>query len=87
MAAYPVQSAPRLLWDDHLHAREFFSWVHRPVVGPGPIPGVTFRVAGGGSEVRGYAPLLGEHNEYVFRELLGIAEAEYADLVAREIIA
>jgi crotonobetainyl-CoA:carnitine CoA-transferase CaiB-like acyl-CoA transferase len=87
IAAYPVQSAPRLLYDDHLHAREFFQWVNRPINGPGPIPGVTFRIAGGGSAVRGYAPLLGEHNDYVWRDVVGLPEDEYNDLRARQVIA
>ena len=42
-AAYPVLSAQGLSLDDHLADRRFFRWVHRPVTGPGPIPGVSFR--------------------------------------------
>lgn len=86
IAAYPVQSAPRLLFDDHLAAREFFPVVHRPVVGPGPIPGVVFRTSGKGSQVRGYAPLLGEHNEQVYKELLGFTEDQYQEGIASGLI-
>lgn len=75
--AYPVQSAPRLLWDDHLAERNFFPRVHHPIAGPGPLPGVTFRIAGDGARVRSAAPLLGQHNEYVFLELLGLNPDEY----------
>ena len=32
IAAYPVQSALRLLFDDHLAAREFFPTLSRPIV-------------------------------------------------------
>lgn len=77
IAAYPVQSAPRLLFDEHLGSRQFFPIVNRPIVGSGPIPGVVFRTSGEGVRVRGYAPLLGEHNDYVYRELLGLSSEEY----------
>jgi benzylsuccinate CoA-transferase BbsF subunit len=86
IAAYPLQSTARLLWDDHLADRRFFSWVHRPLTGPSPLPGPVLRV-GDGSRVRGYAPLLGEHNERVFRGLLEMDEEEYKLLVAAEVIA
>ena len=32
------------------------------------------------------APLLGEHNAYVYRELLGLQEDEMDDLIARKVI-
>jgi len=34
----------------------------------------------------GYAPLLGEHNQYVLQELLGLTDGEMADLRAKDII-
>lgn len=84
--AYPVQSAPRLLWDDHLAEREFFPIVRRPIIGPGPITGPVFRSADGAVRPRGYAPLLGEHNEYVYRELLGFTEATYNEALQSGLI-
>ena len=32
------------------------------------------------------APLLGEHNDYVFKELLGLSEAEIAKLTEQKVI-
>jgi crotonobetainyl-CoA:carnitine CoA-transferase CaiB-like acyl-CoA transferase len=32
------------------------------------------------------APLLGEHNDYVLREVLGLTDSEVADLLAKDII-
>ena len=32
------------------------------------------------------APLLGEHNEYVFKEILGMPDDEYDKLVKEEVI-
>jgi crotonobetainyl-CoA:carnitine CoA-transferase CaiB-like acyl-CoA transferase len=85
--AHPVHSAPGQLRDDHLAERGFFRWVHRPVTGPAPIPGVTIRMAGGRSAVRGYAPLLGEHNEEVLIGLLGLPREEFDGLRAAGVIA
>lgn len=85
--SYPVQSAPRLLWDDHLNARDFFPIIRRPVVGPGPVTGPVFRASDGGVFPRGYAPLMGEHNEYVYRELLGYTQGKFEEGVASGLIA
>jgi crotonobetainyl-CoA:carnitine CoA-transferase CaiB-like acyl-CoA transferase len=32
------------------------------------------------------APLLGEHNHYVYREILGLSDERMGDLVARKVI-
>jgi crotonobetainyl-CoA:carnitine CoA-transferase CaiB-like acyl-CoA transferase len=82
VAAYPLMDSARLARDAHLHERDFFEWVTHPVVGPGPIPGVTFRIGGDGAQVRGPAPTLGQHNEDVFLGLLGMTRARYDQLVA-----
>jgi crotonobetainyl-CoA:carnitine CoA-transferase CaiB-like acyl-CoA transferase len=76
VAAHPVLSTARLLWDEHLAARGFFAWVNRPVTGPGPLPGPIFRMGASGSKVRGYAPLLGEHRRAVMLGLLGLDDDE-----------
>jgi crotonobetainyl-CoA:carnitine CoA-transferase CaiB-like acyl-CoA transferase len=81
IAAYPMMNAPRLAWDRHLHERNFFEWVEHPVTGPGPVPGVLFRVGDGGARVRGPAPLIGQHNEEIFRDLLGLSEDRYRELL------
>jgi len=81
VAAYPMMDAARLAWDHHLHQRDFFQWVEHPVTGPGPIPGVVFRVGDGGARVRGPAPTIGQHNEEVLCGLLGLTPDRYRQLV------
>jgi crotonobetainyl-CoA:carnitine CoA-transferase CaiB-like acyl-CoA transferase len=82
VAAYPLMNSARLAWDRHLHERGFFEFVTHAVQGPGPIPGVTFRVGDGGARVGGAAPIMGEHNQEVFCGLLGLGRDEYEALVA-----
>jgi crotonobetainyl-CoA:carnitine CoA-transferase CaiB-like acyl-CoA transferase len=86
IAALPVMDSADLLRDVHLHEREHLQWVDRPITGPGPIPGVVFRLSGGGARVRSYAPLMGEHNQEVFQGLLGLSGQELDALVAAGVI-
>jgi crotonobetainyl-CoA:carnitine CoA-transferase CaiB-like acyl-CoA transferase len=86
VAALPVMDSADLLRDVHLHQRGHLQWIDRPVTGPGPIPGVVFRLSGGAARVRSYAPLLGEHNEEIFQGLLGLSAEEFGALVAEGVI-
>jgi crotonobetainyl-CoA:carnitine CoA-transferase CaiB-like acyl-CoA transferase len=86
VAALPVMDSADLLRDVHLHERDHLQWVDRPVTGPGPIPGVVFRLSGGASRVRSYAPLMGEHNQEVFQGLLGLPAEEFDALVSAGVI-
>ncbi len=84
IAAYPLMNSERLARDTHLHERDWLRWVTHPVTGPGPVPGVMFRIGDGGSQVRGPAPVMGQHTQEVLHELLGIGPDRYAELVASE---
>ena len=86
VAAYPLMSSSRLLRDAHLHERDFFRWVTHPVAGPGPVPGVVFRIGDEGARVRGPAPLMGQHNEEILMGLLGLTRPRYDQLVADGVI-
>jgi crotonobetainyl-CoA:carnitine CoA-transferase CaiB-like acyl-CoA transferase len=81
VAGHPVHSAAGMILDDHLAGRGFFRWVHRPLTGPGMIPGVTLRIAGDAVGVRGPAPTIGEHNDEILHGLLGISTEEIGELV------
>ncbi|MHB9150690.1 MAG: CaiB/BaiF CoA transferase family protein [Thermoleophilia bacterium] len=73
-----VQSAEDLARDHHLAARGFFVPLEHPVLGHIRADRTPIRFRG--DEPTGWkaAPRLGEDNRYVFRELLGLTEEEFA---------
>lgn len=54
--------------------------VDHPTAGPVPLHGVTIKLSESPGSIRRAAPLLGEHNEEVYREWLGLSVAEVATL-------
>ncbi len=50
------------------------------------LPGIGWRFAGGPPARLTAAPRLGQHNEYVYRKLLGVAEPDYTAMVDEGII-
>jgi crotonobetainyl-CoA:carnitine CoA-transferase CaiB-like acyl-CoA transferase len=76
----PVQDLDQTLANEHARAREMFVKVDHPVLGETTLPGFAIKF----SETRGHistpAPLLGQHNEEVYSELLGLSEEEIEGL-------
>jgi len=77
-----VQSFEDLARDPQLAARRHFRTVEHPVLGSHWVETNAIRFSSFPEEIRWAAPLLGEHTEYVFRELLGMPASEYAALQA-----
>ena len=76
-----VMDARDFTLDPHITDREFFERVaHHPDTGIGTrlYFGRPWKMSKTPSYIRRPAPMLGEHNEYVLSELLGIDEADIA---------
>lgn len=86
VAAFPPLMNRELAEDPHLHARNFFVEKEHPEVGVRKHAGIPWRMSGTPCEVQRAAPLVGQDNDYVFGELLGLSSGEISDLQAREII-
>ncbi len=84
--AAPVNSAPAVLGDAQLQDRGYFVPVERAVVGTHLYPGAVTRMSATPASQHIPAPLLGEHNAEVFRELLGMTDAELSELEAAGVI-
>jgi len=80
--ASPVLSALDVFEDPHLRARGFFESVAHSVAGVWDVEGPHWRFSESPAHVRLPAPAFGEHNGYVFRELLGLSAEEIAELEA-----
>lgn len=77
-----VQRSSDLLQDPQLAHRRFFRYMDHPEMGNIPYTGHQFRIRGYESGPRFPAPLLGEHNELVMREILGMTDQEISEVLA-----
>lgn len=68
-----------------LAGRGFFQEIDHPVAGPARYPGAPFRVDDA-AWVQGRAPLLGEHNEAVYRGALGLSRDDLVRLREQGVI-
>ncbi len=72
--------------DVHLKERGFFIETKHPVMGRLPYASLPWRLSNTPKGHYHYAPLLGEHNEYVFSKLLGLSKEEINQLVEEKVI-
>ena len=66
--------------DPHLRARGFFEEITHAEAGTHRYPGIIWKMARTPNAIRLPPCLLGEHNDYVYRELLGLNEERYREM-------
>jgi crotonobetainyl-CoA:carnitine CoA-transferase CaiB-like acyl-CoA transferase len=81
-----VQSAQDLANDPQLQVRGFFAHLNHPVLGKTVSDGSPIKMGSDCMPDWKSAPLLGEDNEYVFLELLGLTEVEFGSYIEKGII-
>ena len=64
--------------DEHLKARKYYQYLDHPETGHSAYDGAPFGLSKTPGSLRSPAPLLGEHNEYVCKEILGMTDDEIA---------
>ena len=86
VAAFKSLNSIDLISDEHLWERGFYCHVtdskHRSI----PIVGAPWRMSATPPSINSAAPLLGEHNDYVLGELLGLSTQERQRLMADKIV-
>ncbi len=76
----PVSTMGDLLNSEHLKARGFFVEIAQPVAGTHRYPGAPLQYSATPWEIRLPAPTLGQHNEEIFGNRLGLANARLTEL-------
>ncbi|MDA0269555.1 MAG: CoA transferase [Chloroflexi bacterium] len=82
-----VLNATEILRDEHLQARTYYAYPDHAEAGVRAYDGPGFRLSVTPVELRGPAPLLGEHTTEVATEILGLSPDEVAALVAEGVLA
>ena len=86
VAAMPVMNIADQFADPHLNARETYVAIDHPHAGAEMLYGVPWRFSETPGGVRNPAPLLGQHNDYVLSEVLGIDAASLSQLAAGQVV-
>jgi len=86
VAAVPSFSTKDLFNDQHLKERQAFNEVDHPTIGRLAVMNPPWKLSTSPAEVVRHAPLLGEHNQYVFGQLLGMSEKEIDNLIDEQVI-
>lgn len=77
-----VETPEDLYNDPQIKHRGFFTLLNHSEMGPHHYDGLSFHLSKTPGKLRMPAPCLGEHNEYVYKEFLGLSDEEIADLIA-----
>jgi benzylsuccinate CoA-transferase BbsF subunit len=87
VAAAALAHQQEMHTDEHLTARGFFTPITHPAAGTHLYPGPLGKLQDT-ADVPPFrpAPMLGEHNEYVYREVIGLSAEEYQKLVDDQVI-
>jgi benzylsuccinate CoA-transferase BbsF subunit len=86
VAAMPSFSAEEILSDPHVKARGLINEVQHPVLGKKVVINPSWKHSETPARIHKASPLLGEHNEEVFGDLLGMSEEEVKKLESAQII-
>ena len=76
-----LNSDKDVLEDPQIKARGFFEEFDHPDVGTNKYPGIIWKMAKTPNSVRFPPATLGQHNDYVYKELFNISDEEYDRLV------
>jgi crotonobetainyl-CoA:carnitine CoA-transferase CaiB-like acyl-CoA transferase len=86
IAAAPSLSSEGLFEDPHLRDRGVFTQVEHPVIGKDWVTQPPWKLSETPASIRAPAPLLGEDNDHVFGDLLGMSKDEISKLEQQQVI-
>ena len=75
------------LWEDpQLKHRGFFQWLDHAECGPMPYDGLTYHLSETPGALRMPQALIGQHNEEILKEILGLDDDAISDLVVSGVL-
>ena len=86
VAAMTVMNIEDHFTDPHFQARQVCVELQQPMVGLEWVPGSPWRMSKTPGQIQRHAPLLGEHNEYVWGSVAELGKEEYERLVRAKVI-
>ncbi len=86
VAAVPSFNSPEIWGDPHLDARGLTVIVDHPALGAQPVLAPPWKLSRTPAEITRHGTMLGEYNEYVFGDLLGLSKEEISMLVNKGVI-
>lgn len=85
VAATPCLDMEERFHNPHLQAREVYVPLEHPVTGTEFVTNIPWKMSETPGGIYRPAPTMGQHNEYVFKKLLGMSEVEIAQLTEEKI--
>lgn len=86
IAAVPVLNAEEVFKDPHVQNRDCWAQVSHEVLGKQTVLKPAWKLSGTPVRIDSAAPSIGQHNKYVFGELLGISDEEFKRLKDEQVI-
>jgi benzylsuccinate CoA-transferase BbsF subunit len=86
IAAYLVENCVDLHQDDNLESFGFWHWLDHKEMGASPYEGLSHRMSRTPGTLRSPAPILGQDNDEVFREMLSLSTDEIEQLKRENVI-
>jgi benzylsuccinate CoA-transferase BbsF subunit len=86
VAAVAVMTTENQYFDPHFKERESYIEIEHPLVGVEALYGIPWRLSETPGKIYRPAPSLGEHNDYVFGDLLKLSKEEMERLVKKKVI-
>lgn len=75
-----------LVHDPHLKSRNHYVYLDHSETGHSAYDSFAYRLSGTPGKLAGPAPRLGEHTEFVCKEILGMDDEEFTELLVEEVI-
>jgi crotonobetainyl-CoA:carnitine CoA-transferase CaiB-like acyl-CoA transferase len=82
----PVMTVDRLMADPQIRARDMVVNLPHATLGQIPVSGIPFKLSESPGELEHLGPDLGQHNDEIYRGLLGLTEGEIRQLQADGVI-